>query len=141
MYTRTDAGIVDVMAPEWLMGFLTTHKADIFSLGLIFWEVVMLRRLVEGRSSTRRRLVRDLAHRLGPIPDEIYKRWKDAEKFLDTQGRALSLLELEGEEEEEEPGPHDYDYLMVISGTMLNGESLWICRTRTWSSSLNYFCR
>lgn len=111
---RADAGLVDFMSPEWLMGGSMTYKADIFSAGLLFWEVVMLRRLVEARPDfgdpervpRKSGLVRDLAQRLGPVPAEVRKYWKGASGILDSQGKALSLLELEGEE----PEPDHYSY-------------------------------
>lgn len=111
---RADAGLVDFMSPEWLMGLPTTYKADIFSAGLLFWEVVMLRRLVEARPDfgdserlpRKSGLVRDLAQRLGPVPAGLRTFWKGASSILDSQGRALGLLELEGEE----PEPDDYNY-------------------------------
>jgi serine/threonine protein kinase len=63
----------DFQPPEHLIGLPSTYKADIFSAGLLFWEIVMLRRLVEAlfrrddpeRIYQKNRLMRDLANRLG----------------------------------------------------------------------------
>ena len=44
---RTLRNLSDFRPPELLIGVLATHKVDIFSLGLLFWEDVMLRQLVE----------------------------------------------------------------------------------------------
>ena len=37
----------DFRPPEALLNLPATHKADIFSTGVLFWEIMMLRRLVE----------------------------------------------------------------------------------------------
>lgn len=65
--------------PELLIGMSSTHGRCIFSLGLLFWQIVMLRRLVETSYSSddperiysKNRLLRDLAQRLGPIPASL----------------------------------------------------------------------
>jgi serine/threonine protein kinase len=104
----------DFRPPELLLNVPTTHKADIFSLGLLFWEIVMLRLLVETRYSSNgpericsnNRLLRDQAQRLGLIPATIRVQWRDADKFLDSDGNALDIQKHDGEEY----GPDEYDY-------------------------------
>jgi hypothetical protein len=94
----------DFRPPELLLNVPMTHKADIFSLGLLFWEIVMLRRLVETRYSSddpericsNNRLLRDQAQRLGPIPATIRVQWRDADKFLDSDGNALDIQKHDG---------------------------------------------
>ncbi|CAH0033133.1 unnamed protein product [Clonostachys rhizophaga] len=59
--------------PEDLLDLKLTHKADIFSAGLLCWKVVMLDELVEmlsegGPGYSRFRQLHDLARRLGPVP-------------------------------------------------------------------------
>lgn len=104
----------DFRPPELLMNVPTTYKADIFSLGLLFWEIVMLRRLVETqytrddpeRIYSNHRLLRDQAQRVGPVPVKIRTLWRDADKFLDLDGNALDMQE----RDEEEYGPDDFEY-------------------------------
>jgi hypothetical protein len=87
----------DFRPPEALLGIPATHQADIFSAGLLFWEVVMLRRLVEMRFVSndpqrvhqKNRLLRDLAQRLGPVPDKIRTQWRDADKLVDMDADKL----------------------------------------------------
>ncbi|KAK3391165.1 kinase-like domain-containing protein [Podospora didyma] len=96
----------DYRPPELLIDIPCTHKADIFSLGLLFWEIVMLRRLVETRFENddsektleKSRLLRDLANRLGPIPMSLREKWKRADEFVDADGNALDMQERDGEE-------------------------------------------
>jgi hypothetical protein len=93
----------DFRPPECLLDITTTYKADIFSLGLLFWEMVMLRRLVEAQfihnnpEYTNNRLMHDLAHRLGPVPAILRAQWRDADKFVVPDGRALDMQEEDGE--------------------------------------------
>lgn len=122
---RAGQGLIDFMPPEWHLGLPTGHEGDVFSLGLLFWEVVMQRRLVETsfrdgddrpqRLYARSRLVRDLAQRLGPLPADWRTHLHEADKFVDAQGRALDFLDLEGSAEEVEDsgwtyGPEHFDY-------------------------------
>ncbi|KAE9366610.1 kinase-like protein [Stipitochalara longipes BDJ] len=105
----------DFQPPEHLLGKPATHKADIFSLGLLFWEIVILRRLVEPffssddpkRVYTRNRQLRDLAHRLGPVPTGILVLWPAANKFVDANGKALDMHEEDGQEPYE---PDEFEY-------------------------------
>ncbi|KAH8879447.1 kinase-like protein [Thozetella sp. PMI_491] len=91
----------DFRPPEALIGLPATYKADIFSLGLLFWEVIMLRRLVEAtffsddveRTQQKNRLLRDLAQRLGPVPAALRARWRDANEYVDSDGSALDMQE------------------------------------------------
>lgn len=111
---RNGLGLIDFMPPEWLLGLPTGPKGDIFSLGLLFFETVMLRRLVEtsfqrqdpypARPLARGRLVRDLAQRLGPLPIHMRPHLKDADDLLDAEGRALEFVKLKGMEGYYEPG-------------------------------------
>ena len=79
MRTTALKNLTDFRPPELLVGVPATYKADIFSAGLLFWEVVMLRRLVEPRFSsddpqriyTKNRRLRDLVQCLGPLPATI----------------------------------------------------------------------
>lgn len=70
--------------PEHLVGLPSTHRADVFSAGLLLWEVVMLRKLVEpvylppvgttipDRAARQAGVaVRDLVRRLGPLPPPV----------------------------------------------------------------------
>ncbi|KAG6354949.1 hypothetical protein INS49_004030 [Diaporthe citri] len=104
----------DFRPPETLIGVPATHAADIFSLGLLFWEVVMLRRLVETRFAAddperiyqKNRLMRDLAQRLGPVTASVRARWRDAAEFVDTEGNALDIQEHDQQVYE----PDDFEY-------------------------------
>lgn len=104
----------DFKPPESLLGIPATHQADIFSLGLLFWESVMLRRLVEaqfsaadpGRVYQNKRLMRDLVQRLGPLPPVMRAQWPDADAFVDGGGFALDVQERDGEVY----GPDDFEY-------------------------------
>lgn len=111
-------GFPDFMPPEILLRLPadTTHKVDIFSAGLVFWEVVMLRQLVEGlyvfpdpdRTQLRYRLLRDLTQRLGPLPLRFRAQWPEADRFVDETGRVLdNLAELD---DGEVYGPDDFEY-------------------------------
>jgi hypothetical protein len=59
----------------------------------------MLRRLVETRFVSndpqrvhqKNRLLRDLAQRLGPVPDKIRTQWRDADKLVDMDSNALDM--------------------------------------------------
>ncbi|KAK7936650.1 kinase-like protein [Apiospora aurea] len=102
--------VVDYMAPESLLGLPDVPGAsDIFSLGLWFWEVVMLRGLVvdAGFQQPRGRVLQYLARRLGPVPASLRARWgrPDADRFVDADsGRPLDTPE----EDEEEYGDDDF---------------------------------
>ncbi|KAK2607069.1 hypothetical protein N8I77_005776 [Diaporthe amygdali] len=104
----------DFRPPEALLGVPATHKADVFSLGLLFWEIVMLRRLVETRFVAddperiyqKNRLLRDLAQRLGPVPATIRAQWSDASEFVDAEGNALDMQE----QDEQVYEPDDFEY-------------------------------
>jgi serine/threonine protein kinase len=104
----------DFRPPEALLGVAATHKADVFSAGLLFWEIVMLRRLVETRfvsndperTYQKNRLLRDLSQRLGPVPATIRAQWHDADKFLDPDGNALDMQE----QDDEIYGPDDFEF-------------------------------
>ena len=104
----------DYRPPEALLGLPVTHKADIFSAGLLCWEIVMLRRLVETRFSSddpervysKNRLLRDLVQRIGPFPYSMRAQWTDADKFIDSEGIALEIQEYDGEIY----GPDDFEY-------------------------------
>ncbi|KAI1863072.1 uncharacterized protein JN550_009808 [Neoarthrinium moseri] len=106
--------ISNYLAPEALLGLPTTEKGDIYSMGIVFWEFVMLRLLVESNYSSqdpehvnlKNRQLRDIAHRLGPIPTAIRTQWRDAEKFVDSEGNALDMQEQDGETY----GPDDFEY-------------------------------
>lgn len=116
----------DFRPAELLLGLPTTHKADIFSLGLLFWEIVMLRRLVETRyafpdpNSTynKNRLLHDLVQRLGPLPANLRANWLDVEKYVDENGIALDMQEKDEEGNTRDPqeqgeeiyGPDDFEY-------------------------------
>jgi serine/threonine protein kinase len=104
----------DFRPPELLLSLPATHKADIFSAGLLFWEVIMLRRLVETRFNSsdvggihqKSRLLRDLSLRLGSIPGHMRAQWSNAEEYVDEQGNALDMQEQDGEIY----GPDDFEY-------------------------------
>ncbi|KAK8061154.1 kinase-like protein [Apiospora hydei] len=102
--------VVDYMAPESLLGLPDVPGAsDIFSLGLWFWEVVMLRGLVvdAGFQQPRGRVLQYLTRRLGPAPASLRARWgrPDADRFVDADsGRPLDTPE----EDEEEYGDDDF---------------------------------
>jgi serine/threonine protein kinase len=110
----------DFFPPEGLVNLPATYQADIFSLGLLFWEVVMLRRLVEPqmhlddpeRVYLKNRLLHDLTQRLGSIPANLRARWCDADKFVDSEGNALDMHK--HDEELYGPmnpyGPGDFEY-------------------------------
>ncbi|KAI1841400.1 hypothetical protein JX266_012411 [Neoarthrinium moseri] len=106
--------ISNYLPPEALLGLPTTEKGDIYSMGIVFWEFVMLRLLVESNYSSqdpehvnlKNRQLRDIAHRLGPIPTAIRTQWRDAEKFVDSEGNALDMQEQDGETY----GPDDFEY-------------------------------
>ncbi|OTB00594.1 hypothetical protein M426DRAFT_267346 [Hypoxylon sp. CI-4A] len=109
----------DYMAPEGLLDLPCTHKADVFSLGLLFWEIVMLRPLVErqfqahdpGYAELKNRQLHDLAVRLGPIPSALRARWRDADRFVDAEGNALKLpkeADDDDDDEEEDEGEEDF---------------------------------
>jgi hypothetical protein len=74
----------------------------------------MLRRLVETqfvsndphRVHQKNRLLRDLAQRLGPVPDTIRAQWRDADKFVDMDGNALDMQE----QDEQVYEPDDFEY-------------------------------
>ncbi|KAK3689556.1 kinase-like domain-containing protein [Podospora appendiculata] len=109
--------LADFQPPEDLLGIPATHKADIFSAGLLFWEIVMLRRLVEprlspwddsGKIDQKNRQLRDLALRLGPMPATLRDAWRDADRYVDAAGNALDMTE--EDEQEEEYGPDDFEY-------------------------------
>lgn len=106
-------GVFDFMSPEHMLDLPTTFKGDIYSLGLVFWKVVMLRSLVEQRMNwddpnfSRNRRLRDLAQRLGPVPPTLRAQWDKAEDFVDADGYALdNLLEMDGREYE----PDEFEY-------------------------------
>lgn len=110
-------GIFEYLPPEFALQLPTTYKGDIFSLGLLFWEIVTLRRLVQARLhlddpariyATNRRL-HDLAQRLGPIPSEMRAAWKEADAFVDVDGHALDKT-MEWDELDEEYGPEEFEY-------------------------------
>jgi serine/threonine protein kinase len=96
--------VPDFRCPETLIGIPATHKADIFSLGLLFWEVMFLRRLIENRyrfpdhdmAYSKARMMRDLAQRLGPLPEGLRGQWKEWEQWVDGEGRALDPQEVLG---------------------------------------------
>ncbi|KAK8022037.1 kinase-like protein [Apiospora rasikravindrae] len=101
--------VVDYMAPESLLGLPDVPaKSDIFSLGLWFWEVVMLRGLVvdAGFQQPRGRVLQYLARRLGPVPASLRAHWgPDADQFVDAgSGRPLDTPD----EDEEEYGDDDF---------------------------------
>ncbi|KAH8840013.1 hypothetical protein MCOR02_003407 [Pyricularia oryzae] len=117
--------LVNVLAfapPEGLLpgkdgnGVPCSHRGDVFSLGLLFWHVVMLRQLAEPtfslpdddkRTQTKSQLLRDLAQRIGPFPAELRSSWPDADRFVDGEGNAIdNLAEVHGEEVE----PGDFGY-------------------------------
>ncbi|KAK4450275.1 kinase-like protein [Podospora aff. communis PSN243] len=96
----------DFRPPEALLENLPpspSGKSDVFSLGLLFWEIVMLRRLVETRYYSREedpdravqrgRQLRDLAQRIGPVPGVVREKWKGWEEWLDEGGKALGVEE------------------------------------------------
>lgn len=100
----------DFQPPEALLpaGKLAPNpRSDIFSLGLLFWEVVMLRRLVETRyvwseerMEERGRMLRDLAQRLGPVPEAWRPGgavWPAADRYVDADGCALEARDDDGE--------------------------------------------
>ncbi|KAH9900465.1 kinase-like domain-containing protein [Xylariomycetidae sp. FL2044] len=98
--------------PEGLVGAPVTYKGDIYSLGLLFWNIVMLRKLVESRFLhsdperiyARNRLLRDLVQRLGPMPTEIRSLWRDGDDFVDSEGTARHP-------DDEDPWePDDFEY-------------------------------
>lgn len=74
----------------------------------------MLRRLVEHRFSfsdpekvyLKNRQLRDLAHRLGPVPAALRAQWPAADDFVDAEGHALDMQE----QDEEVYGPDDFEY-------------------------------
>ncbi|KAK3317789.1 kinase-like domain-containing protein [Cercophora scortea] len=107
----------DYRPPEGMLGIPTTHKVDIFSAGLLFWEIVMLRRLVEGRCGSddperiyqKNRQLRDLALRLGPMPATLRDMWPDSDGFVDAAGNALDMKE-DLEDNGEPWGPDDFEY-------------------------------
>ncbi|KAH8676396.1 hypothetical protein BGZ60DRAFT_428921 [Tricladium varicosporioides] len=95
--------------PGLLTKVPTTYKADIFPLGLLFWEIVMLRRLVETRcdsDDTGNRLLRDLDHRLDPAPASIRVQWRDTYQLVAKDGNALDMQERGGKVYE----PDDFEY-------------------------------
>lgn len=115
-HPRPGLGLIDFLPPEWHLGLPTGPKGDIFSLALLFFEMVMIRRLVSThyeqddprpeRPYARGRLVRDLVQRLGvPLPSAMRAHWKNADKFLDAQGNVRGeVVELEGMEDYYAPG-------------------------------------
>ncbi|KAN0092342.1 hypothetical protein V8E51_018189 [Hyaloscypha variabilis] len=101
----------DFQPPEHLLGLPATHKGYIFSLGLLFWEVVMLRRLVEPCFSSddpervyiKNRQLRYLANRLGPLPARILALWPVADTIVGANGNELDM------HEQNELGPYGLD--------------------------------
>ncbi|KAH8666998.1 kinase-like domain-containing protein [Xylariales sp. PMI_506] len=87
--------------PEAILGLPVPPNGDIFSLGMLFWEIVMLRRLIEHkielgdpkRIYLKNRQLRDLAQRLGPVPPFLRAQWPDADEFVDPEGNALDMQE------------------------------------------------
>ena len=118
--------VPDFRCPETLIGIPATYKADIFSLGLLFWEIVFLRHLIENRykfpdheaTYSKKRMMRDLAQRLGPLPDELREKWVGWEQWVDGEGRALDPQEKdehgmprdEQEEGEDVWGEDDFEF-------------------------------
>jgi hypothetical protein len=106
--------VADFRCPEALLNLQASHKVDIFSAGLLLWEVVMLRRLVETRYEhpdpdrlhQRNRLLHDLAQRLGPIPGSLKSQWPDAMEYVDSDGNALDMQE----RDEVVYEPEDFEY-------------------------------
>lgn len=122
-HPRAGRGLIDFMPPEWLLGLPTGPQGDIFSLGLLFFEIVMLRRLVTTaykrddplpeRPYARSRLIHSLASRLGPLPSKLRACLKDADKLFGADGKALEFVELEGNENYYDPGvwgPECYEW-------------------------------
>lgn len=107
-------GVPDFMSPEYALKLPTTFKGDIYSLGLLFWKIVMLRNLVEkdfvfdkASKYPRDRRLRDLAQRLGPVPLALRNQWEGADEFVDAEGNALmKFMEWDGEEY----GPDEFAY-------------------------------
>ncbi|KAK8108217.1 kinase-like domain-containing protein [Apiospora kogelbergensis] len=91
---------VDYMAPEGLLGLPDVPASDVYSLGLWFWEVVMLRGLVvdAGFAQPKDRVLQYLARRLGPVPASLRARWPDADRFVDAEGRSLDTPDQDEEE-------------------------------------------
>ncbi|TLD21395.1 hypothetical protein PspLS_09289 [Pyricularia sp. CBS 133598] len=97
-------------------GVPCSHRGDIFSLGLLFWNVVMLRELTEttfsfpndgNKTRAKSQLLRDLAQRIGPFPAKLRELWPDADSFVDVEGKAIdNCMEVNGEEVE----PGDFEY-------------------------------
>ncbi|TLS28026.1 hypothetical protein PpBr36_02024 [Pyricularia pennisetigena] len=99
-------------------GVPCSHRGDVFSLGLLFWNVVMLRRLTEptfslpnddddDKTRAKGHLLRDLAQRIGPFPAELRPLWPDAGRFVDAEGRAVeNSADRYGQEVE----PGDFEY-------------------------------
>ncbi|KAK7981173.1 alpha-L-fucosidase [Apiospora arundinis] len=91
---------IDYMAPEGLLGLPDVPASDIYSLGLWFWEVVMLRGFVvdAGYPQPKYRVLQCLARRLGPVPASLRAHWPDADQFLDAEGNSLETPEQDEDE-------------------------------------------
>ncbi|KAK6824620.1 protein kinase domain protein [Apiospora arundinis] len=91
---------IDYMAPEGLLGLPDVPASDIYSLGLWFWEVVMLRGFVvdAGYPQPKDRVLQCLARRLGPVPASLRAHWPDADQFLDAEGNSLETPEQDEDE-------------------------------------------
>ncbi|KAK9783826.1 hypothetical protein SCAR479_00385 [Seiridium cardinale] len=110
---RRGPTLSDYMPPEDLLRIPATYKADIFSLGLWCWEVVMLRTLVEHQlqrddpeyTKVRNRLLHSLAKRIGPIPAVLRAQWPDADKWVDAEGSPVDIHEQEEYDYGDDPYP------------------------------------
>ncbi|KAK6065030.1 hypothetical protein SCUP515_11429 [Seiridium cupressi] len=100
---RRGPTLSDCMPPEDLLRIPATYKADIFSLGLWCWEVVMLRTLVEHQLQrddpeyikVRNRLLHSLAKRIGQIPAALRTQWPDADQWVNAEGNPVDIHEQE----------------------------------------------
>ncbi|KAI6360771.1 hypothetical protein MCOR25_006659 [Pyricularia grisea] len=99
------------------LGVPCSHHGDVFSLGLLFWNAVMLRQLTEptfsfpdddaNKTKAKSQLMRDLAQRVGPFPAELRQFWPNADRFVDVEGRAVdNFMDIYGEEVQ----PGDFEY-------------------------------
>lgn len=93
----------DFTPPEGLLpgindqGLPVLAGGDIFSLGLLFWVVVMLRHLVQptffandtNRTKLKSKLLYEYTELIGPFPAELRSGWPDAKLFVDSTGKPI----------------------------------------------------
>ncbi|KAI6081642.1 kinase-like protein [Hypoxylon rubiginosum] len=115
----------DYSAPEWIIGRTCNDKSDIFSLGLVFWEIVMLRSLVEeciqfddpGHARSNNQEPNELARRVSQFPDALRPYWCEGDDLLNYERNALDFPQMEEE-------PHRVDGARVRKPLDMSDEDM-----------------